>query len=128
MSNTREVPLKAVDDMHRILPAPNTADVTIEVVGEDVGDQVAADHLAWHGVTYDSRNDVIEVSVGGRREQADVVLRHAIHRPARVWIEEREGIVHAISVESGDSPTTIIRFHERHALGGGGAPAPLGTT
>lgn len=48
------------------LPDPESVDVTIEVLDESFGDQLEADRLPWHALVYDTRSDVIELSVGGR--------------------------------------------------------------
>lgn len=97
------------------LPDPETVDVTIEVVGEDVGDQIEAQRLPWNGLTYDADKDVVELSVGGR-EAVPVVLRHQVEDPSKVWVEEVDGIVRALSIQAADGPQTIVRFHDRKAL------------
>lgn len=116
MSVTTEVDSRALGDLAERLPAPGTVDVTIEVVGEDLGDQVEVQSLPWHALVYDEVGDVIELSVGGRGGRLPVVLRHQIHHPSSVWIEEEGGSVRAISIEQRGEPTTIVSFHERPAL------------
>lgn len=116
---TTEVPLERIADLQRRLPPANTTDVTIEVLGKKLGDQVQAQRLPWHSLIYDRSNDILELSVGGRDHRVPVVLRHEIHHPSRVWMEEIEGSVRAISIESSDESQTIVRFHERDALGPG---------
>lgn len=116
---TTEVPLERISDLQRRLPAANTADVTIEVLGEDLGDQVQAQRLPWHALIYDLNNDILELSVGGRDRRVPIVLRHEIHHPSRVWTEEIDGSVRVISIESSDESRTIVRFHQRPILGQG---------
>jgi hypothetical protein len=119
MSFTREVPFDSLSDLRARLPAAGTVDATIEIVGEDIGDQIEAQKLPWHALVYDEPNDVLEISVGGVDPAVPVVLRHEIHSPEGLWVEETEGSVRAISIKCEDGPQTIVRFHERHALGTG---------
>jgi hypothetical protein len=108
--------MDSIGDLADRLPPPGTVDVTIEVVGIDLGDQVEAQKLPWHALIYDVSSRTIEISVGGRDHTVPVVLRHEIHNPARVWVEDDFGSVRAISVEAGDGVQTIVRFHVRPAL------------
>lgn len=120
MINTRQVPKGSLSGLDRLLPQPNTVDVTMEIVGDEVGDQLEADRVPWHGLIYDPTNDVIEVSTGERDHRDQVSLRHEIHQPDRVWLEEVDGTVKSLSIESGTGPRTILRFHHRSAIGGKG--------
>lgn len=117
--DTTKISLEAMEGLADLLPAPNTVDVTIEVLDESIGDQLEADRLPWHALVYDVRNDLIEVSVGGRDRRIPVVLRHSIHRPTGVWLEQEDGRPTALLIEAQDSAQTIVRFHGRAALGTG---------
>lgn len=103
----------AIDGLADLLPAPNTVDVTIEVLDESFGDHLEADRLPWHALVYDVRNDLIELSVGGRDRRIPVVLRHSIRRPTGVWLEQEDGRPPALLIEAEDSAKTIVRFHQR---------------
>lgn len=116
-TKTTEVPLERISELQGRLPAANTTDVTIEVLGKDLGDQIQAQRLPWHSLIYDPSNDILELSVGGSDHRVPVVLRHEIHHPSRVWTEESEGSVRAISIEASDESQTIVHFHQRNALG-----------
>lgn len=117
--DTTRFSLDAIDGLTNLLPAPNTVDVTIEVLEESIGDQIEALRLPWHTLVYDIRNHVIELSVGGRDHRIPVRFRHSIHKPTRVWLEQEEGRPTALLIEAEESAKTIIRFHERAALGPG---------
>ena len=111
------------------LPDPGTVDVTVEVIGAELGDQLQAERLPWHGVIYDSGNDILEVSLGRRDRVASGQLRHAVHAPTVLWLEERDGVANALCIESAGGPQTIVRFHRRYALGNNPGPdAPLSQT
>lgn len=116
MSITTEIALDSIDGLVSRLPASGTVDVTIEVVGDDVGDQVEVQRLPWHTLIYDQASKVLELSIGARGESLPVRFRHEIHEPTRIWVEEDAGSVRALSIECQDGPQTIVRFHERHAL------------
>lgn len=118
--DTTKIALEQINDLADRLPSPNTVDVTIEVFDEEIGDQLEAVRLPWHAVVYDTRNEVIELSVGGRDRRIPVVFRHSIRRPTGVWLEQEDGRAIALLIEAEDSPRTIVRFHDRAALGTGG--------
>ncbi len=114
---TTEIQLDALGELARRLPEPGSVDVTIEVLGAEIGDQVAAQKLPWHALIVD--RSTIEISVGGRDHSVPVVLRHEIHDPTSVWVEEEAGSIVAISIEDRMGVKTIVRFHEHPKLGGG---------
>lgn len=116
MTATSEVSLTSLDTLASRLPAPGAVDVTIEIVGEEIGDQIQVRRLPWHALVYDSSGDVLELSVGARGQSVPVVFRHEIHNPLRVWVEDDGGSVTAISIEQAGGLQTIVRFFERSAL------------
>lgn len=113
--STTEVPLEGLDELTRRLPAPGSVDVTIEVLGAEIGDQLEAQRLPWHALISD--RSTIEISVGGRDHSVPVVLRHVIRDPEAVWVEEGAGRIEAISIDDPSGVKTIVRFHERPMLG-----------
>lgn len=61
------------------------AEVTIEIAGEDVGDQIAAERLALTGISYDDKDDVLVVGAdapGGSPEEYE----HIISEPDRIQV------------------------------------------
>ncbi len=119
MLATTELTLDSIGDFASRLPSPGTMDVTIEVVGDDVGDQIQVQKLPWHALIYDASSHVLEVSVGSRGRSVPVVFRHEIHNPTKVWVEEDDGSVEAISIEDAEGTQTIVKFYERPALEAG---------
>jgi hypothetical protein len=55
--------------------APTTKghDVTIEVLDPETGDNPLVERLPFAGITYDHKDDVVVVSVGGRSPRYPVV-------------------------------------------------------
>lgn len=121
---TSEIPLAALVAMSDLLPSADTIDVTIERIGVDVGDQLQVDRRPWLGLVYDPSAHSIEISVGAQSEGA-FVSRHVVHRPARVWVESRDGAVDTVNIEVAGGPDTMLRFHRRPALEVEKGSAPL---
>ena len=117
--DTTEFPLERLENLAELLPAPESVDVTIELLDESFGDQLEADRLPWHAFVYDVRNNLIELSVGGRDRRVPVVFRHSIHNPSGVWLDQEDGLPVALMIEVEDGPRTIVRFHRHAALGTG---------
>lgn len=114
---TTEVPRDALGEFAGRLPLSGTVEVTIELVGAEIGDQMAAQKLPWHALIWDG--STVEISVGGRDHSVPVVLRHEIHDPKSIWAEQEGSSIRALSIEDRDGVKTIVRFHERPAIGTG---------
>ena len=63
------------------------SDVTIEVAGLDLGDQVEVEKLPLAYVEYDPKDDDFVVGVGGRDNRYPVVLDHIVSRPERIEVD-----------------------------------------
>ncbi|HEV7753446.1 MAG TPA: DUF5335 family protein [Baekduia sp.] len=89
-----------------------TTIVTIEAVGRDIGDQLAADHLVLTGITYDHNDDIVVIGVdapGGDPEEYE----HVVADPQTIMVatgdpdgpplvidvEDAEGRHHIVSLE-----------------------------
>lgn len=121
---TNGISLEALVAAAGLLPSADTVDVTIERIGEDVGDRLQVDRRPWPGLTYDPAAHAIEISVGAQNGAA-VVSRHVVHRPERVWVEPRDGAVDSVNIEVADGPGTMLRFRRRPALDVEKGSAPL---
>lgn len=62
-------------------------DVTIEVLDPEAGDNPLVERLPFETITYDHKDDVAEVTVGGRSERYPVALRHLIHHPQEFLVD-----------------------------------------
>ena len=62
-------------------------DVTIEVLDPEGGDSSMVERLPFGSITYDHRDDVVVVSVGGSSPRYPVVLRHLIHQPQEILFD-----------------------------------------
>lgn len=62
-------------------------DTTIEVLDAAGGDSSLVERLPFDGITYDRKDDVLVVSVGGRAPRYPVVLRHLIAHPTGIDVD-----------------------------------------
>ena len=76
----------------------------IEVASPDLGDQIIAEWIPMIGVTYDSKDDLLDVALEG--------TDHLIYHPTEIVIEESaEGLV-SIAVITDDGTRQIVRLKE----------------
>ena len=83
----------------------------IEVASLDLGDQVEAEWLPLIGVTYDHKDDLVEVALEG--------LDHMIRKPREIYVDHNVGDLVAIYILDSDGAHQIIRLKGPLAL-----PAP----
>ena len=91
--------------------------VTIEVMSQELGDQTDVERLPLQAIGYDPKDDVLEISVGGRSTRYPVVLRHFISSPQTISVEESSPpSPAAILVTDASDVRTLIRLFEPAAL------------
>lgn len=84
----------------------------IEVVSLNLGDQIEADWAPLIGLTYDRKNDLIEIALEG--------LDHLIRSPRELYVDYAVGdLATAIEIIDADDTRQIVRFKDPLAL-----PAP----
>ncbi len=84
----------------------------IEVVSLDLGDQIEAEWAPLIGITYDHKDDLIEIALED--------LDHLIRSPRQLFIDYAVGdVVTAIEIVDGDGNRQIVKFKDPLAL-----PAP----
>ena len=59
-------------------------EVTIEVLDKDWGDAHEVEWMPFTYVTYDKKDDVVIIGVGGRSAAWPVLLRHVVRHPVEV--------------------------------------------
>jgi hypothetical protein len=108
MADTATTDRKAwVEGLDRLTKDREGHDVTIEVVNRSFGDQTEAERLPFSYTSYDPKDDVVVVAVGGRSSSYPVVLRHMVRHPSEVDIDLEAG---AFRVVEKDGTTTIVTF------------------
>lgn len=85
----------------------------IEVASPDIGDQIVAEWIPMIGVTYDSKDDLLDVAL----DRTD----HLIYHPEEIVIEEGPEGLSSIAVTAADGSRQIVRLKEPLKL-----PAPEG--
>ena len=95
------------DRLDRLTKEHEGQPVTIELLDPEYGDQHEAERLPFAYATYDPRDDVVIVAVGGNSPRYPVVLRHMIWHPSEVDIAP-EG---PFKVVEQDGTTTLVAFY-----------------
>lgn len=82
-------------------------EATIEVLDPEVGDNPMVERLPFDSVTYDPKDDVLVVAVGGKDQRYPVVLRHLVHHPREMVVDQNpQGAALKVTDESGT--TTLV--------------------
>lgn len=81
--------------------------VTVEVLNRSFGDQTEAERMPFAYTSYDPKDDVVVVAVGGRSSSYPVLLRHMVRHPSEVDIDLDAGAFRAVEP---DGTTTIVTF------------------
>jgi hypothetical protein len=100
-----------------IIPSIEGLLVTIEVMSEQLGDQVNVERLPLQAIGYDPKDNMLEVSVGGRGVRYPVLLHHFISSPKAISVEESDRLTpSAILVTDASGERTLIRLFEPPAI------------
>jgi len=84
----------------------------VEVASLELGDQIQAQWTPLIGMTYDHRNDLIEVALDG--------VDHLIRGPQEVYVDFDVGGIIAVEIIDADGTRQIIKLNDPLAL-----PAPV---
>ncbi len=72
----------------------------IEVASPKLGDQIAAEWLPLLGITYDPKNDVLEIALEG--------VDHLIHKPREIYVEEQGLELSSLEVVDAEGVRQIV--------------------
>lgn len=84
--------------------------IKIEVLDQTYGDQNEVERLPFTYASYDPKDDVVVLAVGGSSPQYPVVLRHMIWHPTDVSVTDDERIGTAVRVVDRDGTATLVTF------------------
>src|SRR6202040_3844232 len=87
----------------------------IEVASLKLGDQIEAEWLPLLGISYDPKNDIIEIALEG--------VDHLIPKPREVYVEENGLELSSLEVIDAEGPHQIIVLKDSMML-----PAPAQST
>ena len=76
----------------------------IEVASLAVGDQVEADWLPLLGITYDPKDDILEVALEG--------VDHMIAKPREIHVDGTGVELNSVEIVDADGDTQIVRLRE----------------
>ena len=82
--------------------AANGKRVEIEVAGLEFGDQILAEWVPLLGITYDSREDLLDIALSG--------VNHRIRHPREVLVQEGPLGVEGVAVVSEDDVKQVLRL------------------
>ncbi len=97
------------DYFNRVSKELGTKLVEIETASLDIGDQVEAEWIAFQGIDYDPKNDLVEVVL----DKLDHMIRH----PQEVYVDEdpAEGLKSVEAVD-GEGRKHILKLRSPLAL------------
>jgi Family of unknown function (DUF5335) len=97
-----------LDAVSKLLEAK---EAEIEVASLDLGDQVLVEWLPLLGITYDPKDDIVEVALDG--------LDHMIHRPREIYLDNGAQALTSIEVVDANGVRQIVKLKDQLML-----PAP----
>jgi hypothetical protein len=78
--------------------------VEIEAASLSLGDQEQSKWLPLSGLTYDPKDDLIDIAIEG--------LDHMIHRPSDIFVEQGVASLASVEIIDADGVRQIVRFKE----------------
>lgn len=94
-----------LDNLSKLLEAE---EAEIEVASLSLGEQVEAEWLPLIGITYDPKDDLVEVALEG--------LDHMISRPREIYLQNGAGTLTSIEIVGGDGVKQIVKFKDKLLL------------
>lgn len=82
--------------------AAGTQQVTVEVTGLQLGDRIAADHVALTGMTYEPLEDTLTLFLHG--------LEHRIRQPTAIHVDVDAAALRSIEAIDSEGVHHIIQF------------------
>ena len=92
----------------------------VEVASLDLGDQIVVNSIPLLGITYDSRDDLLDVALDR--------LNHTIRHPREIVVDETATGVASVAVIDGDGVRQVIRLKEPLKLPPISPPSAAGST
>ena len=79
----------------------------VEVASLDLGDQIVAEWVPLLGVTYDDKDDLVDVALGGENQ-----LNHLIRRPAQIEVVDDADGLRSIAIRTGDGTVQVLKLKD----------------
>jgi Family of unknown function (DUF5335) len=87
-----------------------TKEAEIEVLSLNIGDQVEAEWMQLIGLTYDPKDDLLDVALEG--------LDHLIPRPREIYVEDGGIGLASVAAVDGEGNRHVIKLRDPIALPG----------
>jgi hypothetical protein len=87
----------------------------IEVASLDLGDQIVAEWIPLLGITYDSKDDLLDVALDR--------TNHLIRHPREIVVEETPAGLASVAVVDEDAARHVVRLKEPLKLPAAATPA-----
>jgi hypothetical protein len=88
----------------------------IELLDADFGDQYETERLPFAYASYDLRDDVVVIGVGGNSARFPVLLRHLINHPVQVDFAVPRPAETDVRIVDADGTATMLRLRPQPAL------------
>ena len=102
-----------VDHLQALTQEYQGADVTVEVVSREFGDNYEAERMPLGYIEYDKKDDVVIIAVGGRDGRYPVVFRHIVEQPQKILVDTLADGVLALDILAADGTQTIVTLRRR---------------
>ena len=76
----------------------------IEVASLDLGDQIVAEWVPLLGITYDSKDDLVDVALDR--------FNHLIRRPREITVDESPGGLESVAIIDEDGARQVVKFKD----------------
>lgn len=94
-----------LDGMSKVLEGEQAE---IEVVSLALGDQIEAEWLPFLGITYDPKDDVVEIALEG--------VDHLIEHPRKIYVDDNVNGIVSLEVVDAEGARQIVKLREPLAL------------
>jgi hypothetical protein len=94
-----------LDGMSKIL---DTAVAEVEVASLNLGDQTEAEWVPLNGITYDPRDDIVEIALDG--------VDHMIRKPREIYVDNGAAGLTSIEIVNADGIKEIVKLKDRLML------------
>ena len=78
--------------------------ILIEIVSDTIGDQIEANWIPFFGVTYDHKDDIIDISAEH--------LNHMVRRPQAITVHHDNNHHAVIEIVNAEAEKHILKFKE----------------
>jgi hypothetical protein len=92
------------DELIKLWRKLDGKDIQIEVEALNLGDQVEAEYVPLKGLSYDPKDDVVQVWVGA--------LEHMINKPQKIMLAVEKGRLLAVEITDADGEQHLIKPQE----------------